>query len=74
MTVYDLWLPILLTGLATHLLSTLAWTVLPHHKPEWNQFPGEDDFQDLVQSQQVPPGQYMVPYCNDAKEMASESF
>lgn len=31
----DLWLPIVAAGLATHVLSTLAWIALPHHKPEW---------------------------------------
>ena len=31
----ELWLPILVTGLVTHVLSFLAWVVLPHHKPEW---------------------------------------
>ena len=34
MTVYQLWLPIVATGVATRVWSTLAWTILPHHKPE----------------------------------------
>jgi len=32
----DLWLPILVAWIATYVLSTLAWTVLPHHRPEWD--------------------------------------
>lgn len=31
----ELWLPIVAAGLATHVLSTIAWIALPHHKPEW---------------------------------------
>jgi hypothetical protein len=74
MTVYDLWLPILLSGLATHILSTLAWMVLPHHKPEWTKMPAEDDVRDLLVSRNVPAGQYMFPYCATAEEMNSEAF
>lgn len=39
MNVLDLWLPILIAGVAVHIASTLAWTVLPHHKPEWLRLP-----------------------------------
>lgn len=37
--IFDLWLPILAAWISTHVLSTLAWTVLPHHKPEWKHLP-----------------------------------
>ena len=30
----SLWLPILLSTVALFFLSFLAWTVLPHHKPD----------------------------------------
>lgn len=39
MSVFDSRLPILLPGLATHIVSVLAWAVLPHHKPEWKKRP-----------------------------------
>lgn len=39
MNVLDLWLPILIAGVAVHIASTLAWTLLPHHKPEWLRLP-----------------------------------
>ena len=43
MRVFDLTLPVLLSGLATHILSTLAWMVLPHHKPEWKVLAVQDE-------------------------------
>lgn len=74
MTVFDLWLPILLTGLATHIASTIAWTVMPHHEPEWNKLPEEDDLLDLLDTRGVPAGQYMFPYAHDGGEMNSEEY
>ncbi len=76
MTVFDLWLPILLAGLATHIASTIAWTVLPHHKPEWNPLPqpDEDDLLDFLDDKQVAVGQYIFPYCHDQKQMASPAY
>lgn len=73
-TVYELWLPILLAGLATHILSTLAWTVLPHHKPEWQKLPGEDEIHGAISAQNVPPGQYLLPFASEPAEMNSDDY
>jgi hypothetical protein len=73
MSVFDLWLPILLAGLATHILSTLAWTVMPHHSTEWTQMPNEDDVYGTL-SKKVPVGQYVFPYTDSPAEMKSDAF
>jgi len=74
MTVYDLWVPVLGTGIATHVMSTLAWTVMPHHKPEWQGLPEEDEFLDLVEKNSIAPGQYLYPYAENPAEMKSEEY
>lgn len=74
MTVYDLWLPILTTGLATHIMSTLAWMVMPHHKSDWQGLPVEDELLDLVEQNSVPPGQYLYPYADKPEMMKSEEY
>jgi len=74
MTVWELWLPILLTGLATHILSTIAWTVLPHHKPEWKKLPVEDELIEFIDTKNVPADQYIFPFSQDPQEMKSEQF
>jgi hypothetical protein len=59
-TLADLWLPILVAGLATHVLSTLAWTVFPHHRSEWSHLafaPINDAAQALGAK---PDGQYVL--------------
>lgn len=74
MSLSDLWLPILLAGLATHILSTLFWMVFPHHKPEWKRVPVEDDLMDFLQQRQVPADQYMFPFASSGREAGSEQF
>lgn len=74
MTVYELWLPIVLVGVATHILSTLAWTVLPHHVPEWQRLPDEDALQDALVAQNATSGQFIFPMTRDMDEMKSEGF
>jgi hypothetical protein len=72
MSVFDLWLPILVTGIVTHVYSMLAWTVLPHHKPEWNKIPDEDAAYPTLEK--IPPGQYVFPHASCQKDMQAESF
>ncbi len=74
MSVWELWLPILLAGLATHVLSTLAWMVLPHHKPDWQALPVEDELIELLDAKKVPAAQYLFPFTRDPQEMKSEAF
>lgn len=74
MSVFDLWLPILLAGVATHVASTLAWMVLPHHKPEWKKLPAEDELLGLLDAHQSPAGQYMFRFCEDSAQMNSDEF
>lgn len=73
MTVYELWLPILAAGIATHVLSTIAWVALPHHKPEWQKLPGEDQLHDTL-TKSVPAGQYIFPHARDGATANSESY
>ena len=62
----SLWLPILLSSVAVFLASWVAWMLLPHHKVDWTKIPQEDGFLDALRKLQVPPGQYMFPFCTPA--------
>lgn len=73
MSVFELWIPILLAGLATHILSTLFWTVLPNHKTEWQALSNEDDFYRL-QAGKIPAGQYMFPYPSSGEVINSDEY
>lgn len=61
MSVWDLWLPIVVTGVVTHILSTLAWTVLPHHKPEWSGLSLQDGLDEALRTRGAQAGkQFML--------------
>jgi hypothetical protein len=57
----ELWLPILAAGLGGHVASTIAWTVLPHHKPEWPSIPADKDPRGWLGERGLAVGQYMLP-------------
>ena len=72
MSVFDLWLPILVTAIATHVYGTLAWTALPHHKPEWTKIPDEDGAYPALEK--IPAGQYIFPHASCQKDLQEEAF
>lgn len=59
MSLLELWLPILAAWLSTHVASTLAWTVLPHHKPEWKPITLEGDLASSLRLTK-PGEQYLL--------------
>lgn len=59
-SIVDLWLPIVAAGLATHVLSTLAWTVLPHHKPEWSPLRLDEQLEGVLAQRGVEPGKQFL--------------
>lgn len=70
----DLWLPILLSTIALFFASTIAWTVLPHHFGDFKQLPDEDSFTGVLRNMELPPGNYMFPYCQTKSEQGSPEY
>ena len=73
-SVWSLWLPILVSGVALFFASWAAWMLLPHHKPEWTGLPDEDAVMNALRSANVAPGQYMFPYSCKPEDWKSEEF
>ena len=67
----SLWLPILLSTVFVFIASFLMWVVLPHHKSDWKEAPDEEGLRRAANEGGLPPGQYVIPYCVDTKEMNS---
>jgi hypothetical protein len=61
----QLWFPIVVSGFAVFILSALAWTVMPHHKKDWQGLPNEDAVLAAMRSNPPVPGQYAMPYMGD---------
>jgi hypothetical protein len=70
----QLWLPILLTGMALFFASFLSWMIVQLHKQDWVKLPQEDGFLTAARGLSIPPGSYMFPSCNSNTEMQSEEF
>ena len=68
----DLWLPIILSGIALFFASWAAWMVLPHHKSEWEGLPNEEAIMGATRNANIPPGQYMFPYAPNPEDWKSE--
>lgn len=58
---FSLWLPILLCAVVLFFASFIAWTVLPHHKPDIKKWPDEDRLMSFVRESGAGPGLYMFP-------------
>jgi hypothetical protein len=73
-SVWSLWLPILVSGVALFFASWIAWMLIGHHKADWTPLPNEDAFSSFVRDAGLAPGQYMFPHCPSPEEYKSEAF
>lgn len=64
----DLWMPILISGLAVFVISALVWTVFPHHKKEFAPLSNEGAVMDALRVGGPVPGLYATPHMADHKE------
>jgi hypothetical protein len=69
-----LWLPILVSSVIVFIASSIIHMVLPWHKTDYPKVPDEDRVRDALRPFAIPPGDYMVPRCDNSKEMKSPEF
>ncbi|HEX7122558.1 MAG TPA: hypothetical protein VF178_09340 [Gemmatimonadaceae bacterium] len=69
-----LWLPILLSGVAVFLVSSIIHMVLPWHKTDYAPVPNEDKVRAALRPLNIPPGDYMIPRPADMGQMRSPEF
>ena len=66
----QLWLPILLSAVFVFIMSSIVWTLLPHHKNEFQPAPNTDGIQAALKG--AAPGTYMFPMHADPKQRRSK--
>lgn len=71
-TIIDLWLPILLSGVAVFFLSFCMWMVLPHHRNDWSKLPDEDGTMDHLGD--IEAGMYTFPHCGTPEAMKDPAY
>jgi len=70
----DLWLPIILASVLVFVVSSIIHMATPMHKGDKQGIPGEVAVLEGMHSANIPPGDYMFPFCNDMKEMGSDEM
>ena len=70
----SLWLPVLVSAAAVWIASAIVWMALPHHKSDFSKLPSEDGVADALRKLALRPGQYMLPYMGDMKQMKDPAF
>lgn len=73
-TLPELWLPILLSAVAVFIASSLIHMVLQYHNSDYRRLPDEEAARRAVGGLGLPPGDYVMPHCANAKEMSSPEF
>ncbi|MFN0099864.1 MAG: hypothetical protein ACKVS7_14415 [Gemmatimonadaceae bacterium] len=57
----ELWLPIVVSGVAVFMMSALNWTALPTHKTEFSGFSNDEAVGAALRSGAGAPGRYVTP-------------
>jgi hypothetical protein len=68
-TLGSLWLPIVLSAVLVFIVSALLHMVLKYHNSDYRRLPNEDAVRAAIRAGNPPPGQYMIPYCTNMKDM-----
>jgi len=74
MTILALWLPILLSAVGVFIVSSIVHMLLGYHSNNFSKIPNEDEFLKQVGALDIPPGEYMFPFCGGPKDMESEEL
>ncbi|MHB8580667.1 MAG: hypothetical protein ACYDA4_12550 [Ignavibacteriaceae bacterium] len=73
-SIFSLWLPILLSAVAVFIVSSLIHMFTPWHKNDFSKLPDEEKVMDMLRPFTIPPGEYMVPKASSTKEVRSPEF
>ena len=70
-TLFQLWLPIVLAAVFVFVASSVVHMVLQWHKSDYHGFANEEEVRAALGKSMSAPGIYLVPYCSDMKQMSS---
>ena len=65
----QLWIPIILSSVLVFGASSLIHMVLKWHNADYRKLSNEDDVRAAIRAGCPAPGQYVLPYCVDMKDM-----
>lgn len=68
----SLWLPILLSGVAVFIVSSLIWAVIQYHNSDWQKLSDEETARSALRG--AAPGHYSIPHAADNAAKADEAW
>ncbi|MGE5692217.1 MAG: hypothetical protein ACM3YF_00385 [Candidatus Zixiibacteriota bacterium] len=72
--IMELWAAILVSTILVFLASWMVHMLPLWHRNDFPQVPNEDKVRDAIRPLAIPPGEYMIPRCNDPKQMKDPAF
>lgn len=73
-SLFQLWLPIVLGTALAWIASGLIHMALKYHNSDYQRLANEDDVMDAIRIGNPQPGLHSFPYCSDMKEMNDEAM
>ena len=73
-SIFALWLPILLSAVFVFIISSVIHTMLKYHQSDYEQIPSEGEVADALQKFNIPPGDYVMPKPKDSADMKSDEY
>jgi hypothetical protein len=70
----SLWLPILLSAVFVFIASSVIHMAPLWHRGDYRPVPRQDELLVALRPLAPPPGEYMLPFCSDRKELQSPQF
>ncbi len=74
MSVFALWLPILVSAALAFLASLVIHMFLRYHKHDYTAVPDEDGTMDALRKLNIPGGSYSLPYAGSMETYNSEEY
>jgi len=73
-SIISLWLPIVLSAVVVFVASSVLHMVLKYHRSDLKGLAKEDQVMTALRDADIPPGEYIMPHCDDPKDASSAEF
>ncbi len=70
----QLWMPIVVTAVAVFIASSLIHMVFKWHNSDYRKLANEDAVRAAISAGSPAPGQYILPHCQDMKDLHGEEM
>jgi hypothetical protein len=70
----SLWLPVIVAAVLVFIASSVIHMVLRYHQGDYQKLPEEAKVMEALRPFNIPPGDYVMPYCSSPAEMKTPEF